>query len=166
MASKGPDAKSAVFITTYDDNRVDTAEGLIDILPEFLDYYTGTTEQEASKKWCEEPSGLINVTWEYDANFEWTGRWKTSDDEDMDELVDEDMGIHIELENMELIEDDDEEEGTKTRRMLTADDMTTKSFDLVKVPSAFCVHQNRAWIYPYEAAPTTSLIPSPLTSVT
>ena len=83
--------------------------------------------QEASLKWCENASGETKVSWEYDDNFEWTGKWKTSDDEDMERLVDEDMGIHIELENLGIVEEN------TTRKILTADAMSTKSFDLVSV---------------------------------
>ena len=57
-AHKGQEAGRVVYVTAFDDDRWDVAKGLIDVLPEFVDFYTNNEQSKAaSKLWCEEESG-------------------------------------------------------------------------------------------------------------
>ena len=101
-ATSGNDKKTGVvYITTYKD-RADLAERLIDILPKYLAFrFDHKLAQQCihSQHYDECPS----ITWGTSSFADWDGTWSTTEDAQLQSLLDEDLGFEIELEGMENI---------------------------------------------------------------
>jgi hypothetical protein len=121
-AEKGRDAEANVtYITAYND-RAGLAGALLKILPAYFDFLCG---HAAHSFFTPESLQIINdVTLDMDSNDQWTGKWYTVWDELMDDCLDEDMGVTLEIEGLNLL-------GGQQRVILEADDATQASFNTV-----------------------------------
>ena len=101
-ATSGNDKKTGVvYITTYKD-RADLAERLIDILPKYLAFrfdHTLAMQCIHPQHYEECPS----ITWGASSYSEWDGTWSTTEDAQLQSLLEEDLGFAIELEGMENV---------------------------------------------------------------
>jgi hypothetical protein len=76
---------------------------LVDILPAFIDHYYGS---ELAHKWCH-PSSLSiihDITFLEDEDGNNLGEWTTVKDDMGQEVLDEDMGVQLDLSNLVLLE--------------------------------------------------------------
>jgi hypothetical protein len=121
-ASSGQDKdKGAVYLTAYHD-RKELAAKVVDILPAFIEHYYG---RDLAKKWCHPNSmGIIqDITFLEDEDGNDTGEWVTMEDEMGQDILDEDMGIQLDLGNLALLEF-----GHDNRVLHNADDASANSF--------------------------------------
>jgi hypothetical protein len=121
-APSGPNKeKGAVYLTAYHD-RKELAAKVVDILPAFIDHYYG---RELAKKWCHPSSMSIihDITFLEDEDGNDLGEWTTVEDDMGQEILDEDMGIQLDLSNLGLLEFHPED-----RVLLNADDASAASF--------------------------------------
>jgi len=85
-----------VYFTAYND-QVDVAERLVGILPA---YVAKMVDEAAAKQWFHPDSlhALQSVQFLSDDNGDWDGTWMTPDDELMQDILDEDMGVNMNFE--------------------------------------------------------------------
>ena len=107
-----------VYLTAYND-RKDIANSLVQILPAYITFRYG---EEVAKQWFHHMSLDIirDVTFNYDEEGNWLGTWKTSEDDQNDALLNEDMGFDLQFEGLDLLED--------TQETHTTDDHSVKSW--------------------------------------
>jgi hypothetical protein len=120
-AASGQDKdRGAVYFTAYHD-RKELAAKVVDILPAYIEHYHG---RDLAKKWCHPASmGIIqDITFLVDEDGNDTGEWTTMEDEMGQDILDEDMGIRLDLGNLALLEIG---EG---RVLHNADDASANSF--------------------------------------
>ena len=67
----------------------------------------------------------MEVTFHCDTEGNWLGGWTTSDDQVQSNIIDEDMGYEIRIDNMEEVQGNQ-------RRILSAEDASLKSFGLAQ----------------------------------
>ncbi len=100
-AASGRDAGTKVYITAYKD-RAPLVRKLIQILPTFVAWYEANPALVTA--WFNPQLDPPDVTFGEDANGAWDGEWTTAHDEAQQNLIDEYMGIDIQLDNMELLD--------------------------------------------------------------
>jgi hypothetical protein len=124
-ATKGADANSAVYATAYHD-RAGLASDLLGILPALV---TQFISRRATKEWFHQTAidACNGVSFDTDETGEWTGNWTTEEDVFQKELIDEDMGIDLQLEGMEILQTQEEFNVT------TTDDHSLKTWSSVFV---------------------------------
>jgi hypothetical protein len=113
--------KGAVYLTAYHD-RKELAAKVVDILPAFIDHYYG---RQLTKKWCHPAAlGMIqDITFLDDADGNDIGEWTMLEDEMGRDILDEDMGVQLNIGNLALMEFEADE-----RVLLNADDASVTSF--------------------------------------
>jgi hypothetical protein len=101
--SSGQEAgKGVVYFTAYHDQS-DIGERLVAILPAFIhEFY----DKAAAKAWFHAGAlqSLGEVTFGYDMEGNWDGTWHTAEDDLVQDILDEDMGITFSLDNIHDIE--------------------------------------------------------------
>ena len=120
-ATTGEDAGATVYITAYED-RIHTVQNLVNILPAFIEWYVS---KEAAVAWLIHQTDDMEVTFHCDTEGNWLGGWTTSDDQVQSNIIDEDMGYEIRIDNMEEVQGNQ-------RRILSAEDASLKSFGLAQ----------------------------------
>ena len=119
FASSGPFAGQRVLVTAYED-RVQVVEQLMYVLPEYINHRFG---QEEMKAWCVHRHELLNVEFIDDENGNFTGNWTTEDDKLNADLLSEDVGYNINIENIDLLNQDQPK-----RRVFTQTDASVGTF--------------------------------------
>ena len=123
FASSGKDMDELVVYFTAYDNRVDLAQQLIAVLPAFIYYYLG--DRSIVKKWFH--PGCIHmcdeVEFHEDSSGKWLGTWTTQEDEINQEIFDEDLGIELHLDGLELLAQD-----INKKHTITSEELSFKSF--------------------------------------
>ena len=119
MCTTGPEKRHVYYLLAYKD-RERLATSLSEILPAYCKHFYG---EESLKKWfhVQAQSAVDDVTLEFQEG-KWTGKWSTEDDDLLQALADEDMGIQID--NLEILKDS----RTEAPFVATADDLSYKSF--------------------------------------
>jgi hypothetical protein len=101
--SSGSEAgKGVVYFTAYHDQS-DIGERLVAILPAFIHQFYDKT---AAKAWFHAGAlqSLGEVTFGYDMEGNWDGTWHTHEDDLVQDILDEDMGITFTLDSIHDIE--------------------------------------------------------------
>ena len=122
-AASGQDAKKgAVILTAYKDRAV-LAEKLVDILPQFLTFAYG---YDTTKKFMTHQAiqDCPEIEWDSPTYAEWKGTWTTEEERQMKALFEEDMGVAIQMEGLEILQQDARE----ADRIRTTDDESFASF--------------------------------------
>ena len=121
-AASGDDQRDhIVYFTAYKD-RSSIAERLVAILPAYIKY---VMEEAAARAWFHPQACQMIHEVEFQTNDDgdWLGTWTTAEDDLNQELLDEDMGFHLQLEGLDLLQDD-EDSGV----LLRADNASVASF--------------------------------------
>lgn len=105
-ASSGRDmSQGIVYFVAYKD-RFEIVEKLVAVLPQFIEF---RFNRQVAEKFFHliAIEDCSSVTWECsDQNQSyatWTGNWTTQEEEQMLDLLEEDMGIKIQLDNLEML---------------------------------------------------------------
>jgi len=124
VASKGEDAKHGfVYFTTYKD-RSDIAKGAVAALPAYVRHLLG---DEAVKLWFASPEIGRDIDLGLTPDGHWDGSWTTQEDQILTDILDTDVGFHID--NMQLVDQDAETNDIADRTVfLTGDDASLHSF--------------------------------------
>jgi hypothetical protein len=121
-ASSGADKeKQVVYFTAYHD-RKELAAKVVDILPAFIEHNYG---RSLAKKWCHPNSlGMIaDITFLTDEDGNDTGEWTTEEDEMGQDILDEDMGVHLDFDGIDM-----SDFGYDERVLHNADDASVMTF--------------------------------------
>ena len=113
-AYSGPDAGAKIYITAYED-RIDLAERLIGILPNFIQWKYG---EDVAKQWCGHIVETNEVEFHTDDDGNWTGEWTTEDDRLHAIMLAEDVGYKLQFDNLQMIQ----QEERRNRSMLRTDE--------------------------------------------
>ena len=118
-AASGIDAhQGVVYFTAYND-RTKTAEKVVDILPALIEHLY---DKDTAKAWFSHVAfdsvGQVNFHCDGDGN--WLGTWSTWEDELNDDIIDEDMGINVDLGDIVLQD--------RPSTLLTEDDASVHTF--------------------------------------
>jgi hypothetical protein len=119
-ASVYPDKNEGiVHLTAYND-RSDSAEQLVAILPAYISRLVG---RQITDSWFHATSMPIidEVTFDEDISGNWLGTWTTEEDNLNMDILNEDMGVEFSLENMELLR-------PSSQVLKRTDDMSEHSF--------------------------------------
>lgn len=119
VATSGIFAGMSTWLTAYED-RSDKAAAFLRILPAWVETFHGPF---ALKKWLDHQIEPMEVEFHYDASGAWDGTWTTSDDKVNMDILNEDVGIKIDLEGLELVERDQ-------RRILEVDNASHMTFQI------------------------------------
>ena len=123
-ATHGNDAQNGtVYLTAYHD-RLNDAESLADILPAYMNFHMG----QSTQRWFrpDHCDVIQDVTFTMDPENDdlWTGTWTTSDDENLHDINEEDLGRGVSFEGMQLVQNE------VSRPILThADDASNLTFN-------------------------------------
>ena len=110
-----------MYLQTYNDHAA-YARRLADILIAWLDF---NVSREAARQWCSPTfyDMLDTVTFEEDDDGGFNGEWITAADQEMQLLADEDMGIELNFEGLELLQD-----SSDSKVLMRAEDSSMASF--------------------------------------
>ena len=119
-APNGDDAKQGVTCFTAYANRSTLANQLVQILPTYIKFILG--DEQAVKEWFHPfVLGSINeVIFECDDDGEWNGQWQTPDDTLQYDILQEDMGVTLEIDYADF--------NPGEEQVFTTDDMSEKTF--------------------------------------
>ena len=126
-ARSGTDSKNGtVYFTAYKD-RSSLAESLLDILPAYLVFRMGRQYAQAVLH-----EGKIEecpkVTWDSPDYATWKGTWRTEEDQQLDDMLEEDMGIEFCIEGIEDIVTTEQQKQTK-KDFRTSEEMSFSSYN-------------------------------------
>jgi len=126
FASKGRDLEAgATIITAYQDRLTD-AESLAEILPAYMYHLLSPV----TKRWFHADAHEVihDVTFTYDEEGNWTGEWSTSDDDNLQTILDEDLGCGVTIEGLSIV---DEDQDAHRPAIPYADDQSKLSFNTI-----------------------------------
>lgn len=123
FAASGRDAGSKVYITAYKD-RSELVSKLVDVLPVYI-AWEERADDSIIQKWFHPLLETPVVKWHTTGDGAWTGGWTTEDDLAQQSLINEDMGIDVQLENMAIL-------GDNNQRIYQVDDQSVGTFGLSK----------------------------------
>ena len=115
-ACSGRDAGRVVFFTAYKD-RADVAEKLIHVLPTFIAW--SENKPELKDKWFHPQLEDAEVDFTTDEDGNWTGDWTTEADKMNQRLIDEDMGVTIKFDNLDMLDN-------ASRKIAFSEDLSVK----------------------------------------
>lgn len=126
-ATKGRDYdEQATILTTYHDRLAD-AESLAAILPAYRHHFLGMATR---RSWFNKDALEIihDVTFIINDEGNWTGKWSTSDDENLQNILDEDLGCGVTIEGLSIV---DEDQDAHRPAIPYADDQSRLSFNTI-----------------------------------
>jgi len=124
VASKGEDANQGFVCFAAHKDHSDIAKGAVAAPPAHVRHLLGN---EAVKLWFASPEIGRDIDLGLTPDGHWDGSWTTQEDQILTDVLDTDVGFHID--NMQFVDPEVEDDSTADRRVfLTGDDASLHSF--------------------------------------
>jgi hypothetical protein len=120
-AAEGRDRANQVYFTAYYD-RHEFVQKFVRVLPAYAKWFFND-DPGVIQAWFSPHCDPVQATFHTDDAGNWNGQWTTTDDEMQQDLFDEDMGVTIKFDNIEMVNE-------TSRRILQVDDASVRTFGL------------------------------------